>query len=144
MSDPETNLKALHSLYCDLTGRTLTYQFYVREWSDFAKVFTADDLRAVLSWVERENKKREWQYRIRTDLLRIIGDLAVFDSLKAEAELDQKAKTAKARAYRPSEGDKILGEFRKTEPTAPDRGPVMTRDVLLKNLSELRSNIEKQ
>lgn len=123
MTDPETNLHDLHRLYCTLTGRNLTYQFYVREWADFAKVFNADDLRAVLAWVDRVNKKREWQYRIRTDLLKLIGDLAVFDSLKAEAELDAKARAAKVRAWQPSESDKILAEFKKTEPTAPDEPP---------------------
>lgn len=118
--DPEVSLKSLHDLYCTLTGRNLTYQFYIREWSDFAKTFTADDLRAVLLWVARENSKRDRQFRIRTDLLRIVGDLAVFDSLKAESELWHKEQAARKRAWSPSDSDKALADFRKTDPTAPD------------------------
>lgn len=119
-ADPESSLKSLHDLYCSLTGRTLTYQFYQREWSDFAKTFTADDLRAVLAWVERENSKRDKQFRIRTDLLRIIGDLAVFDSLKAEAELWRKEQAARKRAWQPSAGESALAEMRREDVKAPD------------------------
>lgn len=142
--DPESSLKSLHDLYCSLTGRNLTYQFYQREWADFAKTFTADDLRTVLTWVERENSKRERQFRIRTDLLRIIGGLAVFDSLKAEAELEAKAKAAKGRAWRASESDKTLAEFRKTEPQPPEAPPRMSKELIINGLDKLRNDLERQ
>lgn len=144
MTDPETNLHDLHRLYCTLTGRNLTYQFYVREWANFAKVFNADDLRAVLAWVDRVNKKREWQYRIRTDLLKLIGDLAVFDSLKAEAELDAKARAAKARAWQPTAGQVALAEMRHEEVKPPETEPRMAKELIINSLDRLKSDLEKQ
>lgn len=143
MTDPETPLRVLHDLYCKLTGRNLKYQFYQREWRDYAQNFTADDLQVVLAYVERENRQREKRYQIRTELLRIIGDLAVFDSLKADAELWQKAKAARKRAWVPSESDKILGEFRATEPVPPDTSATTCRDALRKALDAARKEIDE-
>lgn len=142
--DPEAVLLSLHQLYCSLTGRALTYQFYQRDWSEFVKFFNADDLKFVLAWVERENGKRDKPFQIRTDLLRIIGDLAVFDSLKAEAELETKARAARARAFKPTAGQSALAAMRCEEVQPPERGPVVARDVLLKNLSDLKTKLEQQ
>lgn len=142
--DPETNSRSLHDLYCKLTGRHLKYQFYQREWSDFAKTFTADDLKAVLTWVERENSKREKRYQIRTELLRIVGDLAVFDSLKAEAELWKKERDARNRAWRPSEGEQALADMRREEVKPPEAEPRMAKELLITNLDKLKSELEKQ
>lgn len=123
MSDPENTLRSLHALYCTLTGRNLKYQFYQREWRDFAQNFTAEDLQTVMAYVERENRKREKRYQIRTELLRIVGDLATFDSLKAEAELEVKARAARARAFKPSAGQSALAAMRHEEVKPPDEPP---------------------
>lgn len=142
MSAPETTLQALHQQYCRLTGRNLTFSFYQREWFDWSKHFVAADLDLVMAWINRENSKRERRYQIRTDLLRLIGDLAVFDSLKAEAELEQKRVAAKARAWKATAGETALGEFRKTDPVAPAREPTMPRAAVIGALDKLKGELQ--
>lgn len=144
MTDPETPLHSLHSTFCRLTGRNLRFTFYQNEWRDFSQHFTEQDLNAVLAWVARENAKREARYRIRTELLRIIGDLQLFEQLRAEAELESKRLAAKRRQVLPGAGDKALAEFRHTEPTVPDAPPRMPKELLVQNLEKLRDQLKNQ
>ena len=134
MDSPETPLKALHNQFCRLTGRNLNYTFYIREWRDFSQHFTEQDLNAVLAWVARENAKREQRYRIRTELLRIIGDLQLFEQLRAEAELESKRLAAKRRQVLPSTGSVELAAMRhEPAPVTPEQ-PV--KRVSLEFISE--------
>lgn len=144
MDDPEASLRALHDQFCRLTGKQHRYEQWRHDWYEFSRFYTADDLTLVVAYAERVNRQREKRYQIVLSLRKIIGDLRTFDDLLGEAQVDLKAKAARKRAWQPSDGEKALGEFRKTEPQPPERGPAVARDVLLKNLTDLKSKLEKQ
>lgn len=120
MTDPEQPLRSLHNQFCALTGKQHRYEQWRHDWYEFSRFYTADDLTLVIAYAERVNQKREKRYQIVTSLRKIIGDLRVFDDLLGEAQVDLKAREARKRAWQPSDSDKALSEFRKTEPTAPD------------------------
>lgn len=144
MTDPETPLRSLHDKYCQLTGRNLRYTFYQNEWREWSRHFQESDLPMVFAWIEQENRKREKRYMIRTELLRIIGDVQTFEQLRAEAELAEKAKAANKRKWEPSAGEKALSEFRRTDLEPPPTEPRMSKDLLLSNLDQLKNEIRKQ
>lgn len=144
MLDPEQPLRLLHDQFCALTGKQHRYEQWRHDWYEFSRFYTPDDLVVVIAYAERVNLKREKRYQIVTSLRKIIGDLRTFDDLLGEAQVDLKARAARKRAWQPSAADEVVSEFRKTDPQAPERGPVVARDVLLKNLSELKDKLEKQ
>lgn len=121
--DPETILRSLHDQFCQLTGKQHRYEQWRHDWYEFNRFYTRDDLSLVIAYANRVNQKREKRYQIVLSLRKLISDLRAFDDLLGEARVDAKARAAKARAWQPSEADKILGEFKKTEPTAPDEPP---------------------
>lgn len=121
MEQPDTTLRALHKRFCELTGKTYLFEQWQHDWWEFNRFYTEADLEIVIAYAERVNLKREKKYQIVTTLKKIIGDLREFDSLKAEAELEAKKLAAKKRQWVASPADKVLSNFRGTEPVEPDK-----------------------
>lgn len=108
----EAALVQLHQKFCSMTGRDERYSFYLSQWHDFSKHFTEADLELVLRYIIKENSRRHKQYAIRTALLDLIGDLAHFEGLRAEATLQEKERLARARKVQPSQGSVELAKAR--------------------------------
>lgn len=144
MSDPEEPLRALHARYCDITKRTDRYEPYRWEWTAFSRNYTEQDLVDTLAYILTVNKNRSRGMEIQTSVRKLICDLQEFERHRADMDQKKRELAARKRAWVPSDGEKALGEFRKTEPQPPERGPAVARDVLLKNLTDLKSKLERE
>ena len=101
-------LQSFHALFCQLTERQLHFALHERVWYEFDRAgFTENDLRIVIGWMKSSNRKHEWQYGFK--LGNVIGDLARFDEILAEALAVQRNKP---KAVSPRE--QVVAEFRKT------------------------------
>lgn len=114
-----------------------------RSLFEFSRHYSKADLESTLNYVVYRNRKADKPWHLRFEKF-FDSDFSHFESLRAEAEQHDKAKAARKRAWQPSAGESALAEMRREVPTPPERGPVVARDVLIKNLSELKDKLEKQ
>lgn len=78
----------LAQIYTALTGRVISAIHYDYSLCRFISWgFTADNLRTVLTYIIRENKKRTAQYQTSLRLSAIISDPEKFSDILAEAKL---------------------------------------------------------
>ena len=104
----QERLQSLHALFCQLTERQLHFALHERVWHEFDRAgFTENDLRIVIGWMKASNRKHEWQYGFK--LGNVIGDLARFDEILAEALAVNRNKP---KAATPRE--QVVKEFQKT------------------------------
>lgn len=120
MTSPETALQQLHSQWCAMTGSTERFQWYVREWADFARHYDAVTLGNVVRFVMAENARREVRYQKKLLIRNIIGDLQVFDSIRAEMELARKAQSARKRGWKANAGQIARAAMTLSEPKPPN------------------------
>lgn len=110
---------------------------------EFQKLYSKADLESTLNFIVHQNRKSDKPWHLRFGKF-FDSDFTHFESLRAEAEQHDKAQAARKRAFKPSAGESALAEMRREEVKPVERGPVVARDVLLKNLSELKTKIEQQ
>lgn len=122
MTTPDFTLRKLHERYEALTGRRYCYEQWERDWHEFSKFYSEDDLIMVITYANRINQQREAKYRQPITPLKLIADLRLFDSLRGEAEVDAKRIAAKKRQFQPSEGATQLAAMRH-EPVQPPDEP---------------------
>lgn len=145
MTDPEDNLcRVLHEKFSKRFGLQLRYALHSYIWHDFLRFkFTEADLDAVLAYVSAENAKRDHQFRIRTGLAQLIGNLPRFDELRAEADLARRVREAEKRKAKPTAGQIALGAMRHEEvqiPEQPERKVSM--EMINGLIGDLRRTVE--
>ena len=141
MEAPEKQLQALHEVYNALTGQTLRFRPFERHWADFVRAGYAEaDLRLVLQYIDRLNRKNPncpTSRRLNT----LLDDLARFESLRGEAESQERARAAHNRAWRPSQAERERAAMCGHDPVAPAKEPVLSRDAILANLDKLKQTL---
>ena len=84
--------------------------------------YTEQDLKDVLHWIDRENKKNSYQYSLR--ISNLIGDLDTFDERRAEA---QRRKPAARSA-----GQRTVDSFRGYQEPLPTNNTMHISEVMRK------------
>lgn len=134
-NDPSCPLLALHTCYCEFTGRKQTFAIWERCWHEWAKFFTLEDLKAVLSYVHRHNKKESWQYSLKlTHLL----EPQHFDDLLGEARAHQRTDAAHAQSSSPS--NVVVRQFRQSDDTTLNQKP---SEQSAKNMAQIMEAMKK-
>lgn len=107
-TDSNAIIAEVHRIYCSLTSTTPNIRLWERDFFEFVSAgFTPSDMEAVLIWIMRENKKAsEPRYHKSVSLMKLIGDLRVFDSHLCEAR-------ASNRNHKPTtQKESVLTSFR--------------------------------
>lgn len=127
-----------------ITGQTVRMIPSVeRALFEFQKLYNKADLESTLNFIVYRNRHSDRPWHLRFEKF-FDSEFAHFESLRAEAEQYDKAQAARKRAWRPTEGEKTLGAFRKTEPRAPEAPARMAKELILSNLDKLKTDLEKQ
>ncbi len=127
MNNPSDAFQPILSEYSRLTGRNAPLSLYDASLFPFVRAgFTADDMRIVIEFIQRENKRNHYQYGLKLGSL--INDLQRFNDLLEEAK-------AKERNRRPATTpkEKVLSQLRPTvSENLTSTGAMTVKDVLRK------------
>lgn len=145
MSEPkQLILSQLLDCWNIITGQTVRLIPAVeRALFEFSRHYSKADLESTLSYVIHKNRKADKPWHLRFEKF-FDSEFSHFESLRAEAEQFEKARAARKRAWQPDAGQSALAEMRHEEVRPPERGPAVARDVLLKNLTDLKSKLERE
>lgn len=107
--NPDSTLRQLHACYCELSLQQPPYSTCERRWFEWHKAgFAEDDLRLVIEYVNRVNKKRSWQFHIPLRFDRFIGDLERFGDCLGSARAERRAREHKAKHSYPAAKAEVL------------------------------------
>src|SRR5689334_9983118 len=101
MRDETDTIKELHATYNLLGGDDVPLKYYTEsQWVTWRmEGYQLNDLRLVMTFIDRYNSQcKDPKYRRSKGFHKIVGDLAHFARMKAEAETDARMRDAKARA----------------------------------------------
>ncbi len=139
--NPEVPLQAMHATYNRLTNQTLRFKPFERLWFDFQHAgYSSADLELVLTYMQRRNRKGGFEISLRLD--RLLDDLARFESYRGEADLEARNKAARARAWKPTAGEKARAAMCGHAPVPPAKEPVLARDAVIAGLRQLQTSIQ--
>lgn len=116
MTPEQTRIDSLHACWCELTEQELHKASTERLFADFARAgFTTDDLKCLLKYMMRANKKGGGRYKIQ--LHKVIGDHEVTASILAEARVIERNARKAATA-----SEKIMAAYeRPVDPEMADK-----------------------
>lgn len=85
-------LESVYSTYCALTGMRPNFKVWERDFYGFVQAgYTPDDLRCVLVWILRENRKYDAKFRRSNSLMKLLGnEFKTFDSYLSEARATER------------------------------------------------------
>src|SRR6185295_4995290 len=126
MSATFDQLHELHDIYVEMTGKCANYSINEAVYHDFIKKgFTCNDLRIVLAYLARENRRmRGAQYSTRLDLL-MDWEYRRFDSLLSEAKAHHRNRCSPKTAR-----ESVLNSFRPVLSESVTGLPRSVKDIL--------------
>lgn len=105
----QRSLRALHAVFCELSGQQPPYSTCERRLLEFHNAgFAEDDLRLVIEHVKRENKKRDFGFQLSMRFDKLIGDIERFGDLLGSSRADKRARDFKARNSYPAAKAEVL------------------------------------
>lgn len=117
----ESEIQSLHTTYVTMTGHQTPFPLCERRWFEWQKYFASDDLKLVIEYVTRLNRKREPQYRIPLRFGSIIGDLERFSDLLGESRADRRARDFKTKhSYPVAKASVLRATGRPDAPAVPE------------------------
>lgn len=117
------NLRTLHRIYCDITGQSPPYLTCERRLAEFLNAgFAEDDMRLIVEYVKRENRKRDFGFQLSLRFDKIVGDLERAGDLLGSARADKRARDHKAKhSYSQDKASVLRATGRPDAPEAPDQ-----------------------
>lgn len=121
-------LKAIYDCYCNISGFNPRYAIHERAIAEFVTAgFVEDDLRCVLLFLKRENRRGNCTYSLRIDKL-LDFEFRHFDALLSEARCKERNRPKVA-----TPAQAVLANFRSTH-TTTESAPAKSVSQLLKEL----------
>lgn len=97
-TEPEAQLRTLHRIYCDSSGHSPPYATCERRLLDFHNAgFAEDDLRLVIDYIKRVNRKRESGFQLSMRFDKVVGDLERFGDCLGEGRADRRKREFRAK-----------------------------------------------
>lgn len=117
-----SQLQLCHDTYCKISGLNVRYQTYEADWFDFIQHgYTADDVRCLFSFLQRENRRNSFAYSLR--LSRYLDrEYKNFEELLAMARAREPKVT--------TDRDKVIQAFRPGNQPEPVKLAEPVKDIL--------------
>lgn len=121
--EPEATLRTLHRVYCGLSGHAPPYATCERRLLEFHNAgFTEEDIKDVVEYVKRANRKFGYSGGWSLVFGSLIGNLEKFGDLVGASRADKRDRDHKAKhSFAPDKASVLRASGRPDSATPPER-----------------------